>query len=410
MNEKNKILKNFGLVIIAVLLFAIASPGSSNLNIVSKLENSDWNLLSSINKAVSSAFGQSQLYQSQLDLEQAVIDTAKRVSPAVVSIIQTKDVPVIEQYYSSPFGPDDPFNFLFPQFRQNGTEKQEVGGGSGFIISSDGIIATNKHVVSDAQSEYTVLTNDGKRYPARILARDPLQDLAVLKIEATNLPTVALGDSNSIQVGQFVVAIGNSLGEFSNTVSFGVVSGIRRNISASGQGGVQETLDEVIQTDAAINPGNSGGPLLNLKGEVIGINTAMATGAENIGFAIPINKVKSNISSVQRTGKITYPFLGVRYVIINNEVQAQRNLSVDYGALVSQGSQGESAITPGSPAEKAGIRTGDIILEANGRKITPDNTLSSVIQSLRSGETIHLKVLRSGQAIDVDAVLSERSS
>jgi len=206
-------------------------------------------------------------YVPQTSQEEAVINAVKNVSPAVVSIIISKDVPIIEQYYVNPFeGIDpfggDPFGIQIPQYQQQGTQKQEVGGGTGFIISQDGIVLTNKHVVMDNQAEYTVFTNDGKKFPAKVLALDPVQDLAVIRIDRGSytdpFPTVKLGDSSILQIGQSVITIGNALGEYRNTVSVGVVSGLGRTISASG-GGLVETLDDVIQTDAAINKGNSGG-------------------------------------------------------------------------------------------------------------------------------------------------------
>ena len=243
-----------------------------------------------------------EVYISPTSQEQMIVGAVKKVSPAVVSIIVTKDLPVLEQIPGSPFeeffGPDNdffqffsPFDFQIPQYRQKGTQKKEVGGGSGFIVSKDGLILTNKHVVSDENAEYTVLTNEGEKIPAKVLARDPFQDIAILKVEKTSLPTVVLGDSDQLDIGQTVIAIGNALGEFRNTVSVGVISGLKRNVTASG-GGVSEEIENVIQTDAAINPGNSGGPLLNLRGEVIGVNVAMASGAENIGFSLPINIAK----------------------------------------------------------------------------------------------------------------------
>ncbi len=190
-------------------------------------------------------------------------------------------------------------------------EKQKVGGGTGFIVSSDGLIVTNKHVVSDKDAEYTVYLSDGKKYKAKVLAVHPVDDLALIKINASGLPTLKLGDSDKIKLGQFVLAIGNALAEFQNTVSFGVISGLKRSITASDESGGVERLEDLIQTDAAINFGNSGGPLINLRGEVIGINTAIAGGAENIGFAIPVNRVKKMIDEFRQRGKIEIPFLGV---------------------------------------------------------------------------------------------------
>jgi len=341
-------------------------------------------------------------YTPQTSQEEAVIETVNETSPAVVSVIISKDLPVLEQYWQE-FGP-----FQIPQYRQKGTEKQEIGGGTGFIISSEGIILTNKHVAEDAEADYTVLTNDGKKFPAKILALDPVQDLAIMKIEGSNFPIVKLGNSDTLQIGQTVIAIGNALGEFRNTVSVGVISGLGRTITASG-GGQVETLEDVIQTDAAINPGNSGGPLLNLKGEVIGVNAAMASGAENIGFTIPINKAKRAIEQVKSKGKITYPFLGVRYVLITDDIQQKNNLAVNYGAWVKKGDQGEVAVAAGSAAEKAGIKENDIILEFNNEKITLENSLAKIIQKYNPGDKITIKILRAGQEKTIELTLDERS-
>ena len=226
-----------------------------------------------------------------------------------------------------------------------------------------------------------------------------------------------MGDSSGIQIGQGAIAIGNALGQFSNTVSVGIVSGLQRTISASDQGGgFSETLEGIIQTDAAINSGNSGGPLLNLKGEVIGINTAMAQGAENIGFAIPINIAKRDIDQVIKTNKIVYPFLGVRYVLVDSAVKEKYKLSIDYGALVLKGSKGEPAITSGSAADKAGIKVNDVILEVKPstgsdqawEKITKNNKLSDLIVKYNPGDKISLKILRDEKEINLDVTLGER--
>ncbi|MBU4284975.1 trypsin-like peptidase domain-containing protein [Patescibacteria group bacterium] len=251
--------------------------------------------------------GKDFVFGNKQEIPERVLKTipevVKEVSPAVVSVIISKYVPILVQEYYNPFGENSPFNIMIPRIVEKGKELKEVGGGSGFIVSSDGMIVTNKHVVLDEKAQYTVLVNDGNKYSAKVLARDPNQDIAIIKIEANGLSTVNLGDSDSIEIGQSVIAIGNALGEFRNTVSVGIISGLMRTITAGG-GGFEEKLEEVIQTDAAINLGNSGGPLLNLFGEVIGMNTAMATDAENIAFAIPVNKIKKDISDVEATGKI----------------------------------------------------------------------------------------------------------
>ncbi|MBI2454422.1 MAG: trypsin-like peptidase domain-containing protein [Parcubacteria group bacterium] len=343
--------------------------------------------------------------------EEAVISIVKKYSPAVVSVIVSKDVPVVERCYISPFG-EDPFfkqffgDFLVPSECQNGFKRQEVGGGTGFVISADGLIVTNKHVVADTKAEYTVLTNDEKKYPAKVLARDPLKDLAIIKIEAANLPTVVLGDSNNLEIGQTVIAIGNALGEFRNTVSMGIISGLARTIVASG-GGVTEELRNIIQTDAAINPGNSGGPLLNLKGEVIGVNVAVAQGAQGVSFALPVNEVKKSINSVKAQGRIVYPYIGIRYVTLNEAIKKENNLPVSEGAWLKP-SGNEAVVVKDSPAEKAGLKAGDIITEVNGEKLTSKNILSDVIQKYIIGQTINLKILRSGQTLTIPVKLEER--
>src|SRR3989338_438384 len=301
-------------------------------------------------------------YIPQTTQEQIIVDIVKKSQDSVVSVVATKDLPVIEQYFIDPFqGFGNDFfsgGLQIPQYRQKGTEKKEVSSGTGFIATSDGLVLTNKHVVMEEGAEFTVIMNNGNKYPAKVLAKDPMQDIAILKIEKTNLPAVKLGDSDSIEVGQTVVAIGNALGEFKNTVSTGVVSGLFRTVTASG-GGMTETLDDLIQTDAAINPGNSGGPLFNLSGEVIGINTAMSQGAENISFAIPINKAKRDLEDVKRTGNISVPFLGVRYVEITKELVEKLKLGRDRGVLLARSGE-NPAVIPGSPADKAGLKDGDI--------------------------------------------------
>jgi len=416
--------KTFRLVVLTVVISTVFGFMAGVFSVVyletnENLSNLNFNLLQT-QKDI-----ENETYHSKITQEEAVIQVVKEVSPAVVSIVITKDVPIIEEYYINPFKDfneffNQPFDFKIPQYRQKGTEKKRVGAGTGFIISKNGMVLTNKHVVLDETAEYTIFTSDGRKFPAKVLARDPVQDLAILQIEeirsinkegnpvSESFRTVRLGDSSSLQVGQTVIAIGNALGEFKNTVSVGVISGLGRTITASG-GGLVETIEDVIQTDAALNLGNSGGPLLNLKGEVIGINVAIVQGSQTIGFSIPVNKAKKDIKQMKTLGKIVYPFLGVRYILINNQVQKENDLPVDYGAWITRGKNGESAVFPDSAAEKAGLKEGDIILEFNGEKITTENTLSKIILKYSPGDKISLKVLRNKKEMNFDVTLGERT-
>lgn len=346
--------------------------------------------------------------------EAEIIKTVEKANPAVVAITVSKNVPTYERYYESIPSPFDDFfgggffNWTVPHLRQNGTETLKVGGGSGFLVSSDGYIVTNRHVVDDESAEYTVFTNDGEKYPATVIARDPALDLAVIKIDASEMPYLPFGDSDALQLGQTVISIGNALAEFRNTVSIGIVSGLSRSIVASDGRGSTEALDQLIQTDAAINEGNSGGPLLNLSGEVIGVNVAVASGAENIGFALSSNSVKSVVESVKKTGEIIRPFLGVRYIPITEELKKRNMLSVDYGVLVQRGiEQGDLAVIPGSPADKAGIVENDIILEADGIKLTEDESLARIIRMKNVGDIVELKLLHKGEEKTVTITLEE---
>jgi len=359
-----------------------------------------------------------EIRQNIIQEDSAVIDVVKKTSPSVVSIVISKDV--------STLAPNsfDPFNF-FGQGSGNsgnsrgggggnsagGTQKQDIGGGTGFFITADGMVVTNRHVVDDPSASYTVVTSDGKKYPAKVLAIDPVGDIAVIKVDGTNFPTLEIGDSNAVQIGQTVVAIGNSLGQFSNTVSRGIISGLKRNVTAGGEIGQSENLTNIIQTDAAINPCNSGGPLLDIDGKVIGINVAIASGAQNIGFAIPANQVAKIINQVKATGKISTPFLGVRYIPVDENLQKQNNLPQSYGDLIARGNAiTDLAVVPGSPADKAGLVENDIILEVNGNKIDDANGqgLTELIAQYKAGDTITLKIWHKGETKDVSVVLEER--
>lgn len=337
--------------------------------------------------------------------DSATVEVVEKASPAVVSIVVTKDYSKVFQ--NSPFSPFDDFFFGLPTQQPEG--KKEVGGGTGFIVSADGLIVTNKHVVDDDDAEYTVVLNDGKRYDAKVLAKDPTNDVAIVKIEAKGLPIVTLGDSDKVQSGQTVLAIGNALGQYRNTVTKGIISGKSRTITASDSAGQSETLEDVFQTDAAINPGNSGGPLLDLAGSVIAINTAVSRDGQLIGFAIPINVVKRDLDSVQANGKIVRPYLGVRYIVVTESLAEKNKLPVKTGVLIQRGETVEDvAVIPGSPADKAGLLENDIITKLNGKEINTERSLIGLLSEFNPGDVVTLEVYSKGEKKEVKVTLEER--
>lgn len=351
--------------------------------------------------------------------ESQVIDVVKKASPTVVSIVASAEIPTFETYYQDPFGRFSGemgglFDFRTPQRKQNGTREVQVGAGTGFIVSADGYIVTNKHVVASTEAKYIVYLNSGEnkgeKIEARVLAKDPNTDLAILKIERNNLPHLEFSSSDELQVGQTVITIGYALGEFDNTVSKGVVSGLSRSITAGGGYAQTERLANLIQTDAAINPGNSGGPMLNINGDIIGVNVAMAS-AENIGFAIPGNLAKADLDEVVGNGNIAKKdkaFLGIRYILIDKDLQRKNNLPYDYGALVSRGGERtDIAIVPGSAADKAGIVENDIILEIEGKKINERNGLLDIIFNHQPEDIIKLKIYHKGDEKEVEVTLGK---
>lgn len=347
--------------------------------------------------------------------EDSVTDAVKRVTPSVVSIVISKDLALVNPQSTGPMFPGEFFGVTVPQptipapsQSTQPSKKRQIGGGTGFIITADGLIITNKHVVSDTNADYSVVMSNGKTYDATVLARDAFADVAFIKIAATNLPVVRLGNSDNAKIGSTVIAIGNTLSEFQNTVTKGVVSGINRRVEAGGGISGSEVIEGAIQTDAAINPGNSGGPLINLAGEVIGINTAVSLQGQLIGFAIPINVVKSVVDSIKLTGHIVRPWLGIRYVIINKDMQKEENLPTDYGALISRGNaRTDIAVIPSSPADKAGLKENDIVLEIDKQKISEASSLSSMVQNHKPGDKITLKVLSAGKEKMVPVTLEE---
>jgi len=316
--------------------------------------------------------------QKILNEESVVIDIAERISPTVVTVGISKVQTI---------------NFFNPQ-------KIEQDIGSGFVVDKNGLVITNKHVVTDRQAKYRVVTADNKTYEVTKIYRDPANDLAILKINTDNLSTVTLGDSSNLKVGQFVVAIGTALGKFRHTVTTGVISGLGRGVTAGSPfEGYIEQLDNVIQTDAAINPGNSGGPLLNSLGQVIGVNVAIAQGAQNIGFAIPINTVRDMLENFRQTGEFSRPFLGIRYAMVTKEAAILNE--IPEGAYVI-------GVVLESSADRTGIKEGDIIIELDSQKIKDvKGGLAAIISQKKVGEKISAKIWRSGETIELIVELRE---
>ncbi len=322
--------------------------------------------------------------------ESMIIDIVEKTSPAVVTVGISKT----ERF--STIDPFDPFSLFETQEQQI---EQDIG--TGFIVDPNGLIITNKHVVSDLGASYRVITADSQTYEVQNIYRDPSNDLAILKIDSQNLPTIELGDSNSLRVGQFALAIGTALGEFRHTITTGIISGLGRGIIAGSPfAGYIEQLDDVIQTDAAINAGNSGGPLLNLAGQVIGVNVAVAQNAQNIGFAIPINTVRAVLDNFRQTGEFSRPFLGIRYSDITKEAAILNE--IPEGAYVIE-------VVSGSSAAEAGIQAGDVITEIDNQKIKEtDNSVAEIINKKRVGETIAVKIWRNGETRQIDIKLKSQ--
>lgn len=313
--------------------------------------------------------------QTVVEEESAVIDVVEKASPSVVSVLEKS---VVYDFFRGPVS-------------------QEASIGTGFVIEKDTIV-TNRHVVADTKASYTVVNNDGNRYPVLQVSRDPLNDLAILKIENGNFPVLTMGDSDVIKVGQTVIAIGNALGRFANTVTKGVVSGIGRGITASSGLGQYQQIEDVIQTDAALNPGNSGGPLLNLSGQVIGVNVAIGQGTENIGFAIPVNYVKELYANFKEGKLVSRSYLGVYHITITKGIAKEQNLPE--GAFVRD-------VVLGSAADEAGVKPNDIITAIGETKITQENTLGKVILQHKVGDKVALTVWRNEKIMTLIATLKE---
>lgn len=361
---------NFTGLIIAITLGVLAGVGVYQAQLRGLIPGTIENLPKSFNFETRTVVSE----------ENAVIAVTEKSSSSVVAIGATTRI----------YNPFDPFSL--PRSQNNTI-------GTGFVVSEKGILVTNKHVVDEADIKYNVMTKDGKKYEIKKIYRDPVLDLAVVQIDADDLKALELGDSSKIKVGQTVIAIGNALGRFTNTVTTGVVSGLGRRVVAGDPfSGTAESLDDLIQTDAAINPGNSGGPLLNSAGQVIGVNVATTEGAQNIGFAIPINAVKRITDEFIQTGSVSRPFLGIKYRFISKDVAIMNE--VPQGAYVQE-------VMPGSSAEKAGIGVGDIITKVDNQAVSEESKISQTIANKKIGDRLNLTIWNDGKEKQVTATLQE---
>ena len=375
---------NSAIIAIAIVgSIAVLSGGGIMVSHLIKKQSSSTSSISSVedgNSSSSSSIGSS-----------TVEAVASKLSSSVVSIVGTA------QSRSS---------FFY------GKDESTSTAGTGVIVTHDGYILTNKHVIEDA-TNIQVILSDGIVYKnVEVAAKDPLNDLAYLKIKGvSDLKPAELGDSKTLKIGQGVVAIGNALGQYQGTVTSGIISGVNRTVTASSgrSSSRTETLSDMIQTDAAINSGNSGGPLVNAKGQVIGINTAVASDANGIGFAIPISAAKGMLKSLTSSGKASRSVLGIKYISINPALAKENNLSEKYGAWIHDRRSGQS-VQSGGAADKAGIKDGDIITAVNGVKIGSAGSVSSLISEYSPGETVKLTINRNGRTLDVNASLDKYSA
>ena len=343
--------------------------------------------------------------------QQQLIKTIEKAVPAVVSVSAQEKISDAEK--KSP-------EMLFPLFERDtkktkhlikkmSGENLHVSGGSGCIIDKSGIVITNMHVILENHLSYVITMSDETECPAKLITTDVVGDVAFLKIisDKKTFPHLLLGDSSQVKLGQYVVAIGNALGMFNNTVSFGIISGLSRSIEAR-RGKLKEQLHGLLQTDAAINPGNSGGPLVDMNGKVIGINAASVFSAENIGFAIPINTIKRDIESIKKYGEIHRPFLGVRYVVLDPHVAKAFSSPLHEGMMVISPYLRHPAILPNSPAQKAGIKERDVLIAIDGKMLTPSFTLQDALDTYAPGDTIAVRIMRGGREHTLRVTLKSR--
>ncbi|HZZ98378.1 MAG TPA: trypsin-like peptidase domain-containing protein [Candidatus Saccharimonadia bacterium] len=388
MNRNTKRLVVFLLVIFAVVLLIGSALGGALADRLFVIKPLDY--LAPRNNATSGpVIGQKQIVNE----DSVVVDVADTSSKSVVTVSITSQQQPVPQFFMDPFG-----NFNIPGDQQPQTVKQDIG--SGFVVDKAGLIVTNKHVVEDTTATYKVIANDNKEYDVQKIYRDPANDLAILKVNATDLTPITLGNSDNLKVGQMVIAIGTALGQFRHTVTTGVISGLGRGIQAgSGFGGFAEQLDNVIQTDAAINPGNSGGPLLNSSGQVIGVNVAVAAAAQNIGFALPINVLKQSLDTFNKTGQFSRPFMGVSYRMIPKETALLND--VPQGAYIV-------SVVANSSAATAGLQQGDIITKLDGQAVADStNGLADIINKHKVGDTIVIEFWRDKTTKTTNVTLKE---
>lgn len=342
-----------------------------------------------------------------------VVRIVERVMPAVVSIAVTKAAAAVAldlAKFTSRRGKKSGRVSAIPADKIDAHGMVQIGGGSGFVVDHRGFILTNKHVIAETGVRYTVTTSDDTTYDADVVARDPVNDIAILKIEPrTALPIVRLGNSATLKLGEPVLAFGNVLGILKNTVSKGIVSGLSRAVTAQADPAAPpQEMRGLIQTDAAINIGNSGGPLVDMRGQAIGVNAATIQGTENIGFAVPVNSARRDLEDLRAFGRIRRPLLGLRYLMIHEDLRAKLALPVSYGALITREHPFDAAVVPDTPAAKAGLKEHDIVLAWNGEKITPEKSIQDYLETSNVNEEVALTVLRKGKELIVRVTLSER--
>lgn len=388
MYMQNNNLKPFVLGLIAGALLMVGAVGG-------KVANKLWN------KVETKVGGgvETVTKKEVVDEESVVTKVVEEATPGVVTVSISKTKQVLGDSFDDMFGGLFGFGTQLPKPQQQ-AEKVEQDIGTGFIISTDGLIVTNKHVVADTNASYKVVIGKDEMLDVKEIYRDPTNDLAILKVDKKDLKPLRLGDSDKIKVGQTAIAIGTALGEFRSTVTKGVISGLGRGITAGGSLEGSEKLDNVIQTDTAINPGNSGGPLFNSAGEVIGVNVAVSAAGQGIGFALPINKVKDVINNFKSTGEFDRPYMGVAYQSISK--QAALLNEVPQGVYVRD-------VIKDSPADKSGIKVGDIITEIDGKKLDDkNNSVVDIINKKKIGDNVQVKLWRDNKSMEIGVKLEKK--